>query len=302
MHDTLDHLVSHTIQRPDSSKFLYILNQIDTTAREDNPEDVAASWQRALAQKGLTAGRFYRIYNPAAAVPIADDNLRARFEAKRDADLADIHSRMYEVEVERAYRVVAILEQTARDLEEKVVPTLQELIARWRRRVLWADGILFGTIIAALLAWTLWTGQWVGWSFTHPVWAQLLGDPLLRLMALGVILGVGGYGHFTIRNMMAKRLSTKWQRDTSSISEAEFVGGLLQAFRRNTRWWRSVFCKQPTGWGPRARRLVKEVLMEANYYVQELNNKFTNPSGTHQPVAQPVDNAPVPERVSISSP
>jgi GTPase Era involved in 16S rRNA processing len=300
MHDTLDHLVSHTIQRPDSSKFLYILNQIDTTAREDNPEDVAASWQRALAQKGLTAGRFYRIYNPAAAVPIADDNLRARFEAKRDADLADIHARMYEVEVERAYRVVAILEQTARELEEKVVPKLQELIARWRRRVLWADGIVFGTIIAGLLIWTLWTGQWTGWSFTHPVWAQLLGDPLLRLVALGVVLGVGGYGHFTIRNMMAKRLSTRLRRDAGSMSETEFVGGLLQAFRRNTRWWRSVFCKQPAGWGPRARRLIKEVLMEANSYVQELNNKFTNPSGTHQPAAQSGDDTPVPEQVSSS--
>ena len=100
MHDTLEHLVS-TIHRPDSSKFLYILNQIDTTAREDNPEDVAASWQRP-GPKGLTAGRFYRIYNPAAAVPIENENLRARFEAKRDADLADIHARMYEVEVERA--------------------------------------------------------------------------------------------------------------------------------------------------------------------------------------------------------
>ncbi len=300
MHDTLDHLVSHTIHRPDSSKFLYILNQIDTTAREDNPEDVAASWQRALAQKGLTAGRFYRIYNPAAAVPIANDNLRARFEAKRDADLADIHARMYEVEVERAYRVVAILEQTARDVEEKVVPKLQALIARWRRRVLWADGILFGTILAGLFTWTLWTGQWTGWSFTHPVWAQLLGDPLLRLSALGVVLVVGGYGHFTIRNIMTKRLSARLQRDPGSMSDTEFVGSLIQAFRRNTRWWRSVFCKQPAGWGPRTRRLLKEVLMEANYYVQELNNKFTNPSGTHQPAAQPADGAAVPEQVSTS--
>ena len=47
IYDTLEHFVSQTIQRPDSSKFLYILNQIDTTAREDNPEDVIASWQRA---------------------------------------------------------------------------------------------------------------------------------------------------------------------------------------------------------------------------------------------------------------
>jgi GTPase Era involved in 16S rRNA processing len=298
MHDTLEHLVSHTIHRPDSSKFLYILNQIDTTAREDNPEDVAASWQRALAQKGLTAGRFYRIYNPDAAVPIEDDNLRERFEAKRDADLAEIHARMYEVEVERAYRVVAILEQTARDVEEKIVDRLQKLITHWRRRVLWTDGLLFGTLVAALLTWTFWTAEWTGLSFTHPFWAKVLSDPVLRLLALGVVLGLGAYGHFTIRRLAAKHITTRLQRDTRPMAHDEFFDGLTRAFHRNTRWWRSVFCKQPTGWGHRTRRLVKEVLTDANYYVQELNNKFTNPSGTSRPAATPAYAAPVAEKAS----
>ena len=58
MHDTLEHLVAGPIRRADSNKFLYVLNQIDNAAREDNPEEVFAAWQRALAQKGLTAGRF----------------------------------------------------------------------------------------------------------------------------------------------------------------------------------------------------------------------------------------------------
>ena len=65
MPDTLKHLVGNTVQRPDSSKFLYILNQIDNTAREDNPEEVVAAWQSALAQQSLTAGRFYRRQRPA---------------------------------------------------------------------------------------------------------------------------------------------------------------------------------------------------------------------------------------------
>jgi hypothetical protein len=298
MHDTLEHLVSHTIQRPDSSKFLYILNQIDTTAREDNPEDVAASWQRALAQKGLTAGRFYRIYNPAAAVPIEDDNLRTRFEAKRDADLAEIHARMYEVEVERAYRVIAILEQTTRDLEEKVVIKLRELIRYWRQRVLWTDGLLFGAIGVSLTAWTLWTGQWTGWSFTHPFWDKVLGDPVLRLVALGAVIGATGYAHFAIRNIAAKQIIARTQREARTLPDSEFLGGVIKAFGRNTRWWRSVFRKQPVGWGHRAQRLIKEVLTEANYYVQELNNTFTNPSGTNRQAVKLAEDTSVTEKVS----
>ncbi len=93
MRDTLQHLVGGTMNRPDSGKFLYILNQIDATAREDNPEDVVAAWQRALGLHGLTAGRFYTIYSPDVANVIEDEAKRRRFESKRDADLKEIHGR-----------------------------------------------------------------------------------------------------------------------------------------------------------------------------------------------------------------
>ena len=36
------------MNRHDANKLLYILNQIDNTAREENPEEVAATWQQAL--------------------------------------------------------------------------------------------------------------------------------------------------------------------------------------------------------------------------------------------------------------
>ena len=104
-----------TINRPDSGKFLFILNQLDTAAREDNPEDVVASWLRALGEVGLTAGRFYTIYNPEAATTIEDEAKRRRFEEKRDRDLAEIFERIKSVEVERAYRIVASLRKTATD-------------------------------------------------------------------------------------------------------------------------------------------------------------------------------------------
>jgi GTPase Era involved in 16S rRNA processing/uncharacterized membrane protein len=298
MQDTLEHLVSCTINRADSSKFLYVLNQIDTTAREDNPEDVAASWQRALAQKGLMAGRFYRIYNPDVAIPIEDANLRARFEAKRDADLADIHARMYQVEVERAYRVVAILEQTARDIEEKIVPKLQDLIVHWRRRVLWTEGILVSLLAVGVLGWTLWTGEWSGFSFTHPFWGKILAEPVLGLIVLGAVFVLAGYAHFSIRKIVAKSISTRVQRDTHLIQDTAFLGSFVRAFYKNTRFWRSIFYKQPAGWGPRARRALKEVLIEANAYVQELNNKFTNPSGISSSAHKPTDETLIPEKVS----
>ena len=67
MPDTLEHLVANTVSRKDANKFLYILNQMDSTARDDNPEDVVAAWQKALSTEGLTAGKFYTIYDESSA-------------------------------------------------------------------------------------------------------------------------------------------------------------------------------------------------------------------------------------------
>ena len=153
MQDTLRHLVGNTIHRPDSNKFLYILNQIDNAAREDNPEDVFAAWQRALAQAGLTAGRFYSIYNPDAALPIEDPKLKHRFETKRAEDVTEIYERIHQVEVERVYRIVGVLEKTAKTIEHRVVPAVASAKASWRRAVLWLDGVVFGALVLAFAAW-----------------------------------------------------------------------------------------------------------------------------------------------------
>ena len=288
MRDTLDHLVTQTIGRADSSKFLYVLNQIDTTAREDNPEDVIASWQRALAQKGLTAGRFYRIYNPDAAVPIADDTLRARFEAKRDVDLGALHARMGQVGIDRAYRVVGVLEQTAKDIQDQYVPTLQGLLAQWRREALLLDGIVFGLIIAAVVVWTVWTGTWDGLSFSHPTWESLLAAPVWRLVVLGAVLGLGGYGHHLLRSVATKTVLSKIEKQEHKGRATGFSENLPHAFQKSTRFWRSIFLTQPAGWGARSHARVADVLAEANGHVQALNDRFTNPSGIGES-AQPED-------------
>lgn len=295
MQDTLTHLVSQSVLRPDSNKFLYILNQIDTTAREDNPEDVVASWQRALAHAGLTAGRFYRIYNKEAATPIEDEALRLRFEAKRDEDMAEISARMAQVEVDRAYRVVAILDQTAHDIADRIVPRLQAMLAQWRRRALWSDGLVLGGLLAAVVVWTLMTGQWTGWSFTHPFWSTLVGEPIWRWVVLGAVVGLGGYLHIVLRKAAAKAIMARQRRTTTDMREQEQLDNFLAAFRKNTSLWHSIFHKSPVGWGKRTQRRLKEVLIEANRYVQDLNDKFTNPSGKGVPVAPSA--TPAPEKV-----
>ena len=287
MQDTLTHLIDRTIHRNDTGKFLYILNQIDTTARENNPEDVIAAWQRALGERGLTAGRFYAIYNPDAAVPIEDEALRRRYEMKRDQDLKEIHNRMEEVEIERAYRIVGALEKTARDIEERSIPLVTRAIRQWRKRVIWTDAVVMGTFALLVLALTIKANYWTGFSFTPP-WMQPGSNPIIPWLTLAAFFVALLMIHFGVRALAAKTLIHSLRKEAK---KADLKSNPVGAFLRSTKPWRSIFQNSPAGWGRKARKLLTQVIQNTDTYIQTLNDQFTNPSGGDKNTldANPVD-------------
>ena len=277
MRDTLKHLVSDTIHRPDSDKFLYILNQLDTSANEDNPEEVIAAWQRALGEHGLTAGRFYTIYSPSASVPIEDERLRQRYEEKRDRDLNEIYDHMAEVEISRAYRIIGSLEKTAREIEGKVLPILAEALEKWKKRTLWGDAVAFGLLAILFLLLVVGGGHAGGlWQwFTASAGNAVTGLVVLAVVVLGV--------HFGMRRLAARSLSRWLRKQQERVNRRLDLAG---AFRHSTRFWRSVFATSPAGWGHRTRKALAELIAQADEYIQKLNDRFTNPSGTTAEAAE----------------
>ena len=140
MQDMLRHLVEPAVRRPDAAKLLFILNQCDGPAREDNLEEVVGAWQRSLSQAGLSAGRCYCIYNPDVAPAIGDSAIHERYQARCGQDLAEIHTRIATVNGGRGYRLLGQLGALARELEQKVAPQLEAATATWRRSALTASG------------------------------------------------------------------------------------------------------------------------------------------------------------------
>ncbi len=275
MQDTLNHLVEATVSRQDANKFMYILNQIDTAAREDNPEDVVGAWQRALAQKGLTAGRFFTIYNEKAAVQIDDETRKARFQKKRDADMADITARMAEVEVERSYRIVGGIEKLAKYIEESIVPELKGYISRWRTRVLWGDAV-FAVIIAVIMGASL---SSIGMSLDG------LSDWLVSNKVLAILAGVSVFSvylllHFWWRRRVARNIENR-------IPEQKGPGdpNLRLSFRNSVSFNRSVFQPDPIGWGKRTIRKMEGIIQSANQQTEKLNDRYTDPSGKRSELA-----------------
>jgi len=278
MRDTLTHLVGDSVVRPDSGKFLYILNQVDTAAREDNVEDVVAAWQHALAQKGLMAGRFYRIYTPEAAVPIEDEEIRRRYERKRNEDMAEIAQRIKQVEIERTYRLIGHMQQLAQDIEQGYVPALKASLAQWRRMVWWLDGAVLGGIVVLLVIWTLAQGEWSGLSFTPP---PLIGAVMSSAFLAGIVstvaVSVLVVWHFTARGLARDRILAGLQKQDER-PEAE-RNALVQAFGRSVRLIRPMFIVEPAGWGYFAQKRLAKVRRLADDMVRILNDHFARPSG-----------------------
>ncbi len=278
MRDTLKHLVQHTVQRNDAEKFMYILNQVDVTAREDNAEDVFAAWQRSLAQHGLISGRYFSIYNPEAAGPFEDEALGQRYDKKCRHDLSMIFERIDQVKIDRVYRVVGLLEKSAKMFELDLLPLLKAFLRRWRRQVLLAEGTIF--LFLAALAWIL-AGRFSEFSITavlHAAPEKLAGSPVWQLLGLAGIL-LAGWGHFVLRGRLGRRLMAK---TLANIDDQRFREGCARALYKNIRWWRSLWRSRPAGWSRKKERTVQDILRSVDGFIQTLNDIYTDPSGKNE--------------------
>ncbi len=274
MADTLKHLVVNTAQRADSAKFLYILNQMDNTAREDNPEEVVAAWQRALAQSGLTAGRFFRIYSETAALPIADDQTRERFQAKRDEDLNDIKARIEQLDVERAYRIIGALESNAKHLRDTLVPRLIDARQTWSSRSLWLNAIVFVGGLAAFLFYSIRAQAWHGLYFTP--FSDLDIPMQFAVAAIGAAILI--YLNSTLRRLAGQSVLNRLRRHSNSKDDAL----VITAFEANLNsWWSSLIPSRPLGWTARSRRKLDTVIAGTGELVQKLNDRFARPTSAN---------------------
>ncbi len=258
MQDTLKHLVEEHVDSMDSEKFIYILNQIDTSAADNNLEDIVASWRSSLAQKGLSAGKFYVYFNDEIAVPVEDKDVWSSYKRKRDQDHKLIMGHLESLNTVRTYRIVGNLKLLANDIEGDVIPRLKTALGKWRNSVRITDLVLLTLIgLIALVVWFK-TG------FALATW---------KLVALICgTLAAFIFGHYLARRGFAS-LYNKGLGD-------EDVGDLGAAFDKNTRWFRSVWLRRnPVGWSTGVRRKLDRIRNKTEQMIEHLNSKNSDPSG-----------------------
>ena len=268
MQDTLKHLVEEHLDSMDAEKFIYILNQIDTSAADNNLEDIVASWRSSLAQCGLSAGKFYVSYNDEIAVPVTDAGIWSSYKQKRDSDHAQIMEHLDGLNTVRTYRIVGNLKLLANNIEKEAIPRLQAALAKWRSAVRVVDLVLWFMIAAFAFV------VWFKTGFVLATWKLVS----LILGSLGAFAAV----HYTARRMLAQHYGR-------GLGD-EDVGDLGAAFDKSTRWFRSVwFRRNPVGWRKGVRRKLDRIRNRTEQMIESLNSKNSDPSGRKKEVSPTSD-------------
>ena len=223
-----------------------------------------------MSQKGLTAGRFYTIYNKDAALPIENQGLRERFETKRQRDMKEIDERIRQVEVERAYRIVGSMEKEAYFIRDNAIPHLKGLKRSWGKRVLQTDFVIWILALIAALAAVISTS---GVASLASLVLAVVSKPLAFLPQLIAVFVVLLLLHFVIKSWTRKRMVKKMEL----TDEDPYIN----AFKENTKLWSSIFSTSIRGWNKATRKDITEVIDHSSMFVQKLNDQFTNPSGAN---------------------
>jgi len=244
MRDTLDKLVALAISHNDSDKVLYILNQIDTCAKEDNLEEIIGAWQRALSKKGIVSGKFYAIYNESLA-HIEDEAQRERLKRKKDEDLAKIVQKIDKVVIDRAYRIVKNVETKAKRIAADLEP-LQRALAKYKRSLLIVDVIL---LVAALGAFVL------ALDLLQSIpYAPVVAGSLLLVAAVAL--------HFKLKSSIASFIAKR-------IDEK----AIKKAFIKRTRWFRPYLLAASLK-RESIEHALEELIAKSRSFIQQLNDRY----------------------------
>ncbi len=240
MRDTLNHLVEVAKNHADSDKVLYILNQIDTCAKEDNLEEIIGAWQRALSQKGIVSGKFYAIYNESLA-RFEDESLHARLKKKKDEDLAKILEKMEKVLIDRAYRIVKNVEYRAKEIIE-ALPRLNAKLSSFKKRLLLLD-----IITAFLLA-----------SGAIYLGMQL---PSFAPVVYGVAFVLFLVIHFQLKSWLSAKMASRIEEKS-----------LQNAFAKQTRWYKPYLLA-----GINTQKIeerLQSLIASSKNFIQKLNDQY----------------------------
>lgn len=236
----------------DTNKFIYLIDAPAATFYPTKSSEIISSWQRRLADIGLNTGQFILLPNQEHST-----------NTQNPPQFMDIDQRLANVEHDRSYRILNALDKSIHEVENVVIPEVNDGIDLWKERVNMTSLLMLGTI--AMLA--------VFAELQFGIMIDLLFDPISGSIIVLVVVSILLPLHLIMSKLQSKFIIN---RLNERRQELHLMENLAELFEANLTFSRMLFnFSDPAGWNKKTRARLTQLSEKAKDLVQSLNDSFS---------------------------
>lgn len=237
--ETLGHIIAHQ----DSNKFVFVIDHSELSLDPLKTQEIAASWQRRLAEMGVHTGQFV-VLTQAAETSVFDQ----RFNNLSHA---------------RSYRILNSLENSIREIDDVIMPEVEDALNTWKERSNASTLIILSFIVMLMLFAEIAVGI-----------LDFLFDPIIGPAIIAVLIAILTPLHIFISRVHAKFVIKNLQKRQKQLNLTEDLAGL---FEKSLGFWRTVApLTEPVGKNKKTAKKLIALIEQSKELVQALNDQFSS--------------------------
>ncbi|MFM8342411.1 MAG: hypothetical protein ACKN9F_09365 [Methylomonas sp.] len=238
----INETVANIVAQQDSNKFIFVIDHSEISLEPQKSQEIAAAWQRRLAEFGIHTGQFIVL--------------------SQNGDLSLIDQRISNLNNDRTYRILASLEKGIRDIDDVVISEVEASITTWKERCNASTLIILGFLIMLLLFAEIAMGI-----------LDLLLDPIIGPAIILTIIAILTPIHIIVSRIHAKFIINQLHKRQKQLNIPEDLAGL---FEKSLSFWRVLLpTTAPVGKNKKNRKKLAGLLEQSKDLVQALNDQFS---------------------------
>ena len=240
--------IKEIVSKQDTNKFIFIIDHSEISLDVNKTNEIVASWQRRLAERGIHTGQFIVLSDTA--------------NATNNPALLEIDQRLANIENDRSYRVLYSLEKSIRDINAIYIPEVEEQLLIWKDRINMSTLIILGFIVTLMLFAEISMGV-----------VQILFDPIIGPIFLLILIAFLIPVHLTMGKIHAKFIIRNLKKRQKKLLLTENLAGL---FEKSLTFWRILLpINESIAKNKKTRKKIHSQLENCKDMVQELNDQFS---------------------------
>lgn len=227
----------------DSNKFLFVIDHSELSLETSRIAEIIGTWRRRLLGLGITSGEFVVL--------------------TQTGDFAAIQRRINNLDTDRSYRILHVLEKSIRAVEDFYAPEVRTAIETWKDRTNMTTLIVLGFLVTILLFAEITMGV-----------LDILIDPIIGPLFLLVLIAILLPMHLIVGKVHAKLLLSQLHERQRQLNIPENLAGM---FEESLSFWRTVLpVKSTIADSKKYRKRLQQLLEKSKDLVQSLNDQFSH--------------------------